>query len=107
MDQQGISIDAPSPFSTTAYRGAQTPSYQPTRTSHIRRGSVVDAAAEMMMGDAAPMWLDKLRNVTSKIEDVLDSYSRPLRPWLPGLGRFLIVVTFLEDAIRIMTQSRG
>jgi hypothetical protein len=24
--------------------------------------------------------------------------------YLPGIGRFLIVVTFLEDALRIMTQ---
>lgn len=24
--------------------------------------------------------------------------------YLPGIGRFLIVVTFIEDAVRIMTQ---
>merc|ERR1712000_380486 len=28
----------------------------------------------------------------------------PLRPYLPAIGRFLIVVTFIEDAIRIITQ---
>jgi hypothetical protein len=27
-----------------------------------------------------------------------------LNRYLPGIGRFLIVVTFLEDALRIMTQ---
>lgn len=26
------------------------------------------------------------------------------RSYLPAIGRFLIVVTFLEDALRIMTQ---
>ena len=28
----------------------------------------------------------------------------PFNRYLPGIGRFLIVVTFLEDALRIMTQ---
>jgi hypothetical protein len=27
-----------------------------------------------------------------------------LKPHLPTIGRFLIVVTFLEDALRILTQ---
>jgi hypothetical protein len=27
-----------------------------------------------------------------------------LRRYLPAIGRFLIVVTFLEDALRIITQ---
>ncbi|KAF7553285.1 hypothetical protein G7046_g7140 [Stylonectria norvegica] len=48
--------------------------------------------------------LDQIRPYTSKIEDWLDSISEPLRPYLPAIGRFLIVVTFLEDALRIMTQ---
>ena len=30
--------------------------------------------------------------------------SDPIKPYLPAIGRFLIVVTFLEDALRIITQ---
>lgn len=46
----------------------------------------------------------KLRVIASKVEDWVDIYSQPLRPHLPAIGRFLIVVTFLEDALRIVTQ---
>lgn len=48
--------------------------------------------------------LDKIRALSSKIEDYIDVYTQPIKPHLPALGRFLIVVTFLEDALRILTQ---
>jgi len=51
-----------------------------------------------------PSPLDAIREQTSKIEDWLDSLSEPIKPYLPAIGRFLIVVTFLEDALRILTQ---
>ncbi|KAK6954007.1 hypothetical protein Daesc_003969 [Daldinia eschscholtzii] len=66
---------------------------------------------------ADPSPLDAIREQTSKIEDILDTISEPIKPYvdtssrqfyalayLPAIGRFLIVVTFLEDAIRIITQ---
>jgi len=51
-----------------------------------------------------PSPLDQIREQTSKIEDWLDNISDPIKPYLPAIGRFLIVVTFLEDALRIITQ---
>ncbi|EME88273.1 uncharacterized protein MYCFIDRAFT_86053 [Pseudocercospora fijiensis CIRAD86] len=51
-----------------------------------------------------PSPLDAIREQTSKLEDLLDTYSDPIKPYLPAIGRFLIVVTFLEDALRIFTQ---
>ncbi|EGP91855.1 unnamed protein product [Zymoseptoria tritici ST99CH_1A5] len=51
-----------------------------------------------------PSPLDAIRRQTSKIEDLLDTWSDPVKPYLPAIGRFLIVVTFIEDAIRILTQ---
>jgi len=51
-----------------------------------------------------PSPLDQLREQTNKIEDFLDTLSDPIKPYLPAVGRFLIVVTFLEDALRILTQ---
>jgi len=51
-----------------------------------------------------PSPLDAIREQTNKIEDWLDTISDPVKPYLPALGRFLIVVTFLEDALRIITQ---
>lgn len=51
-----------------------------------------------------PSPLDAIREQTSKIEDWLDTIADPVKPYLPAIGRFLIVVTFLEDALRIITQ---
>ncbi|KAK7534635.1 putative COPII-coated vesicle protein SurF4/Erv29 [Phyllosticta paracitricarpa] len=51
-----------------------------------------------------PSPLDAIRQQTSKIEDWLDTLADPVKPYLPAIGRFLIVVTFLEDALRIITQ---
>ncbi|KAF8970214.1 SURF4 family-domain-containing protein [Flammula alnicola] len=48
--------------------------------------------------------LEKLRALSKTVEDNVEIYSQPLKPHLPAIGRFLIVVTFLEDALRIMTQ---
>jgi hypothetical protein len=48
--------------------------------------------------------LDAIRQQTSKVEDLLDTLSEPIKPYLPAIGRFLIVVTFIEDAVRIITQ---
>lgn len=51
-----------------------------------------------------PSPLDAIREQTSKIEDWLDTVSEPIKPYLPAIGRFLIVVTFIEDSLRIVTQ---
>ncbi|KAH7359033.1 SURF4 family protein [Plectosphaerella cucumerina] len=59
-------------------------------------------ASSQDSADQSP--LDTIRQYTSKIEDVLDTVSEPVKPYLPAIGRFLIVVTFLEDVLRILTQ---
>ena len=48
--------------------------------------------------------LEKLRVFARTVEDNVDIYTQPLKPHLPAIGRFLIVGTFLEDSLRIMTQ---
>ncbi|KAL2114464.1 hypothetical protein VUR80DRAFT_7152 [Thermomyces stellatus] len=64
--------------------------------------------AGVQFGSPAPVEeasaLDTIRKQTSKIEDFLDTISGPIKPFLPAIGRFLIVSTFLEDSIRIPTQ---
>lgn len=47
---------------------------------------------------------EKLRTFARQVEDNVEIITQPLKPHLPAIGRFLIVVTFLEDALRIMTQ---
>jgi len=48
--------------------------------------------------------LERIRAVSKQVEDAIEIYSQPLKPHLPAIGRFLIIVTFYEDALRIMTQ---
>ncbi|KAG6865438.1 hypothetical protein C0991_002514 [Blastosporella zonata] len=48
--------------------------------------------------------IEKLKAFSQLVEDNVEIYSQPLKPHLPAIGRFLIVVTFLEDALRIVTQ---
>lgn len=45
-----------------------------------------------------------LQQFSSKIEDILDQVSTLTKPYVPFLGRFLLVVTFLEDSLRICSQ---
>jgi hypothetical protein len=67
----------------------------------------MDIAADMLAGQAGVDQLEKARKVSDKVEDRLEQLARPVKPFLPGIGRFLIVVTFLEDALRILTQLGG
>lgn len=39
-----------------------------------------------------------------RLEDFTYEVSKPLRPYVPVLARFLLVVTFLEDALRLAFQ---
>jgi len=48
--------------------------------------------------------IEKLKALSQQVEDAIEIYSQPLKPHLPTIGRFLIVVTFFEDALRIVTQ---
>jgi uncharacterized membrane protein YphA (DoxX/SURF4 family) len=57
-----------------------------------------------MSNDSSPM--SSLRAQTDKVKDVVESWSDPIKPYFPAIGRFLIVATFLEDAFRIVTQYK-
>jgi len=48
--------------------------------------------------------VEKIRAFSKSVEENAEIYTQPLKPHLPAIGRFLIVVTFLEDALRIVSQ---
>ncbi|KAG0289530.1 hypothetical protein BGZ98_003801 [Dissophora globulifera] len=48
--------------------------------------------------------MDSLHEYSRKAEDLIDKIGQPIKPYIPAIARFLIVVTFLEDALRITTQ---
>lgn len=41
-------------------------------------------------------FLGQVQTWSSKVEDVIENYTQPIRPYVPAMARFLIVVTFLE-----------
>ncbi|KAA1088811.1 surfeit locus protein [Puccinia graminis f. sp. tritici] len=45
-----------------------------------------------------------LRKYSAPIEALIENLSRPVKPHLNKLARFLLVSTFLEDALRISNQ---
>ncbi|KAJ3186440.1 hypothetical protein HK101_009636 [Irineochytrium annulatum] len=48
--------------------------------------------------------MEQVKEALAKVETVLESVSQPIKPYLPTVARFLLVVTFLEDSLRISTQ---
>ncbi|KAI9483350.1 MAG: SURF4 family-domain-containing protein [Benjaminiella poitrasii] len=47
---------------------------------------------------------EQMEAFSTKAEDVLDRIGQPLKPYIPVMSRFLIIATFLEDTLRIITQ---
>ncbi|KAI9495755.1 SURF4 family-domain-containing protein [Zychaea mexicana] len=45
-----------------------------------------------------------LKTAGDQIELVIDTWTRPIKPHLQSISRFLIVATFYEDALRIVAQ---
>lgn len=48
--------------------------------------------------------MEQLQSFSQQAEVVLNKLASPLRPYLSHIGRFLLVVTFLEDSLRIFVQ---
>ncbi|KAJ1552167.1 hypothetical protein HK096_001137, partial [Nowakowskiella sp. JEL0078] len=46
--------------------------------------------------------MDQIRDFSTKFEKIIDAISQPIKPHLPVIARFLLVVTFLEDSLRIV-----
>ncbi|KAI9266018.1 SURF4 family-domain-containing protein [Sporodiniella umbellata] len=48
----------------------------------------------------------RLETLSTNAEDIVDRFGQPLKPYIPAMARFLIVATFFEDSLRIITQWR-
>ena len=81
---------------------AYTPSYSPD--PHGFGNSRPNSGFRAANAPDSDSPFEKIRTVSKQIEDYIEIYSQPLKPHLPAIGRFLIVVTFLEDSCRIITQ---
>ena len=87
-------------------RHSHTPSAQFYPTHQARASYSVPVGQQSVF--AAPLkssadpdsLTEQVKSYSSKIEDLIDTYSHPVKPYLPAIGRFLIIVTFVEDALR-------
>ncbi|EGG02496.1 uncharacterized protein MELLADRAFT_49790 [Melampsora larici-populina 98AG31] len=83
-----------------------SPSYQapPSNPNYNHPLINLPGQSNMSSNESSDSFLSKIQRWSSTMEDFIEIYSHPIKPYLPGLGRFLIVVTFYEDALRIGTQ---
>ncbi|VEU20380.1 DEKNAAC101359 [Brettanomyces naardenensis] len=49
-------------------------------------------------------YVKKFEKFSEQVEDLMDQYLGVAKPYVPSIGRFLIVATFLEDSLRIVSQ---
>ncbi|KAI9619390.1 hypothetical protein KEM48_006302 [Puccinia striiformis f. sp. tritici PST-130] len=101
----GAAFSYPSaPYSQT---GSPNPNHYPAGTSPYNSHPNIGIHPQNNQNDPGNdpnSFMAKLQTWSASIEDFIELYSHPIKPYLPGLGRFLIVVTFYEDALRIGTQ---
>jgi ER-derived vesicles protein len=45
-----------------------------------------------------------LKKINVKVEEFVEDWGSPLKPYIPSAARFLIVATFVEDGLRIFFQ---
>ncbi|ODV87119.1 hypothetical protein CANARDRAFT_21090 [[Candida] arabinofermentans NRRL YB-2248] len=71
-------------------------------SSSASPSAFLDSIARMIPNDNPHVI--KFEKFSKKIEDLIDQYLGVCKPYVPFIGRFLIVATFLEDSLRITTQ---
>ncbi|ODV92360.1 hypothetical protein CANCADRAFT_21046 [Tortispora caseinolytica NRRL Y-17796] len=48
--------------------------------------------------------LGSVKTKAEQLENIINPVSNTLRPYLPSIGRMLVILTFLEDSLRLLTQ---
>ena len=48
--------------------------------------------------------MEQVKEYSNALEDSLEVIASPVKPYIPLIARFLLVVTFLEDSLRIIVQ---
>ncbi|PRT53709.1 Surfeit locus protein 4 [Wickerhamiella sorbophila] len=90
MNRRGVRYDMPL---------AQPPAAPNLEQRGSQFGSTTSAPSNSQKG-----FVDSLTSTTGAIDEWLGELGQPLKPYLPAIGRILVVLTFIEDAVRIITQ---
>lgn len=69
-------------------------------------GSAVDAGpfGQITLGEGATRALAQAQQYSEQVDELLGRVGAPVKPWLPAAGRFLMVATFFEDGLRLVSQ---
>lgn len=71
--------------------------------NQFRNGGVPPPTNIGPVSQSRSAW-DSFEHISKQVEDLIDTYCKPLKPYVPGIGRAFIVATFFEDSLRIISQ---
>lgn len=92
-----MSYRGPNQFNAQ-FRGNQPPVGGPNSST----GGAVPTNIGPISSSKSP--LEQFEQISKNVEDLIDDYSRPIKPYVPAIGRAFIVATFYEDSLRIISQ---
>ncbi|VVT50328.1 uncharacterized protein SAPINGB_P002708 [Magnusiomyces paraingens] len=58
----------------------------------------------VQLGEGATHALTAAQKYSEQLDEQLGKWGAPIKPWLPAIGRFLMVATFFEDGVRLTSQ---
>ena len=96
------------PQASNQYAGNYHPQFhrefQPSDFSHSSNSHIdpLDTINRLIPSDN--LYVKKFEHFTEKVEHLIDRYLGGAKPYVPTIGRFFIVATFLEDSMRIISQ---
>lgn len=67
-----------------------------------KSSSALDIINQMIPSDNPTV--KRFESLTDSLDKILDKYLSFAKPYVPAIGRFFIVATFLEDSLRIYSQ---
>lgn len=67
-------------------------------------GNIPNQSSNLGPVSNSKSFVQNFEDFSKKVEDLIDEYSRPVKPYVPSIGRAFIVATFYEDSLRIFTQ---
>lgn len=74
-----------------------------TYSSYTQHESPADRAYERRNSGI----ISRMHKYAHSADERLSELGAPFKPYLPTIGRLLVVITFLEDTYRILTEYRG
>ncbi|CDK29864.1 unnamed protein product [Kuraishia capsulata CBS 1993] len=86
-----------------SFRGLDSKRFPTSEAGFGGQSRKATAFAERLVDSNNP-YVAKFEEFASSVEEYVDTHFDSIKPYVPAIGRFLIVATFLEDSVRIFSQ---